>query len=581
MTPNYTEENACLETPMDPQSYYTVSLPEPSNHLFQVRWQLPQVSGPIWVKMPVWTPGSYLVREYSRHVQQLQAEGDAQLEPINKNTWRVTAPHYPYDLTLTYEVYAYELTVRTNDLTPEHGYFNGAALFLYAPERRWQPCSLTVIPPDPTWEVATALPQVGPGTYLADNYDHLIDCPVEIGIHKRLDFRVLDCPHSWVIWGDGDLDPQQLQIDTEKIILTTANLFGGLPYSYYLFLLHLVPDGFGGLEHRTSTSLIFKGFGHGDPEQYRRLLALVAHEFFHTWNVKRLRPQALESVDLDQENYLTSLWFVEGATSYMENWILNRAGLLSPPQWLALLGQQISRLQATPGRHRQSLSTSSWETWIKLYRPHENSHNSQVSYYLKGALVCWLLDLTIITRSQGQASLATVFQDLWQRFGIPERGYSEADLRAACERAARGSLGDFFRDYVDGTVELDYNQTLEPFGLQVVAFSGTDPYLGLHLKPGSLEIARVDQGSPAQQAGIWAGDELLAWNGYRLTAATWQDWLKGAEPGATIHLSLFQRQKLRTLPVRLAAPQLERYEIQPLPFPSQGQASLYRCWMQI
>jgi len=562
-------------------SHYTVSMPDPSSHLFQVSWQLQHVQEPVLVKMPVWTPGSYTLREYSRHLQDLRAEGDAQIQPVSKNAWQVTAPRYPWDLTLTYRVYAYELTVRTNDLTADHGYFNGAALFLYAPERRWQPCLLTLVPPDPAWQVATALPSLDPYTFWAESYDHLIDCPVEIGIYRRIDFTVLDRPHSWVIWGKGDLDPEQLRADTEKIITTTAGLFGGLPYERYLFLLHLTPDGFGGLEHRNSTSLIFSGFGHRDPQHYRRLLALVAHEFFHAWNVKRLRPAALETPDLDQENYLTSLWFVEGGTSYMENWILNRAGLLTPPQWLELLGQQISRLQGICGRRVQSLAASSWETWIKLYRPHENTPNAQISYYLKGAVVCWLLDLTLITRSQGQASLLTVFQDLWQRFGIPEQGYSDEDLQAACERAAQGSLADFFQDYIYGTAELDYNAILQPFGLQVIPIPGTTPYLGLRLKSGSLEVAHVDLGSPAQRAGIWAGDELLAWNGHQLTPTTWQEWLNRGSPGEVVHLSLFQRQQLLTVPVTLAPPQPERYEIQPVTSLTQSQAQRYRQWMQL
>ncbi|GAB4213163.1 MAG: PDZ domain-containing protein [Synechococcales cyanobacterium] len=570
------------------RQHYRVSMPEPWTHRFQVHWHLEGVAAPLLVKMPVWTPGSYLVREYARHLQNLRVTQNGipgQVEHESKNTWMISAAHYPCDLDVFYEIYAGELTVRTNHLDLSHGYFNGAALFLYTPQDRQSSLTVTIVPPDPTWAIATALPirsqQEDSTTFVAASYDQLVDSPVEVGIHKRLDFQVLGKPHTWVFWGEGDLDPATVQADTVKIVETASTLFGGLPYENYLFLVHWLPDGFGGLEHRNSTSLIFNGFGQGDPEHYQRFLALVAHEFFHTWNVKRLRPKALETIDYDQETYLTCLWFVEGATSYFENWLLQRAGLLTPPQWLTLLGKQITRLQLTPGRLVQSLRESSWDTWIKLYRPHENTLNSQVSYYLKGALVCWLLDLHLLERSQGHSSLAMVFQDLWQRFGQKDVGYSDQDLREACERAAQGSLDDFWRDYIDGTRELDYNRFLEPFGLQVVANGDPGPpYLGLRCQ-GSLEITAVEEGSPAQRAGLWAGDELVAINGYKVTSTTWTEHLRRYRPGDTIPITVFQRQQLKTVAVTLADPRPDHYVIQPLATVSAQQAQRYRQWMAL
>jgi predicted metalloprotease with PDZ domain len=573
-------------------------MPEPSSHLFEVElnWMDLPPHEPLVLKFPVWTPGSYLVREYARHLQDFAAF-DAHDCPLPwqrsaKNTWEVTAP--PTDrIRIHYRLYANELTVRTNHLDTSHGFFNGAATFLYCVGREQEAISLTVCPPTADWQISTALPllssasQVQPGqpqTFLAQDFDELVDSPVEVGLHRKASFDVLGKSHEFVVWGKGNDDLGKIVAATQTIIATEANLFGELPYDRYVFLLHLSAEGSGGLEHKCSTTLNYSRFGFQNPERYERFLSLVAHEFFHLWNVKRLRPKALETFDYERENYLRSLWFCEGATSYYDTLVLLRAGLTNVESYLKTLGDRISRLQKVPGRAVQSLADSSFETWIKLYRPHENTANSQVSYYLKGEIVSALLDLEIRMRSQGLNSLDTVMRDLWQRFGQREQGYTDEELRAAFESAATGSLEEFFASYIEGTAELDYNRFLHPFGLTLTAGGNSQqsaPYLGIEAKTegGTSKVVRVAMASPAQRAGIWADDELLALDGFKVTAETLGERIKDFAAGQTVPLTVFQREELKTFAVELAPAPPNSYKIERLPNPANEQKQRCVAWL--
>jgi predicted metalloprotease with PDZ domain len=356
-----------VATPSRPsRQHFTVRMPEPASHLLEVELQIREVEPevPLRLRLPVWTPGSYLVREHARHVQEFQAlsEQGSPLDwrKVDKNTWEVDPPGCSA-VTVRYRVYAYELTVRTNHLDLTHAYFNGAALFLYVPGREREPYTLTVIPPHPDWRIATSLrPLASPSpgdpsagqSFFAEDYDELADSPVEVGLHQLRSFAVEGIPHYFVVWGAGTLNLDQAVADAEKIVRTTAAFFGGLPYDRYWFIVHLSAGGFGGLEHKYSATLNYSGLELHQPQSYRRFLALLAHELFHAWNVKRLRPLALEKIDYNQENYVDCLWFCEGATSYYENVILLRAGILSAKEFLQILSEQISRLQRTPGRAR-------------------------------------------------------------------------------------------------------------------------------------------------------------------------------------------------------------------------------------
>ncbi len=570
---------------------YEVAMPDPASHLFEITLHYSiGTDDTLDLKLPVWTPGSYLVREYAKHLQDFAAVDDqgTQLRwrKISKNHWQIQTPDVQ-TVTIHYRIFAHELTVRTNHLDASHGYFNPGAMFFYVPGREQDAIAITIHPPDPTWQVTTALDPLPdqPLTFLAENFDTLVDSPFEIGTHQIYDFETLEKPHQLAIWGAGNYDVDRIIADTKKIIEVEANLFGGLPYDRYFFLLHVSAKGYGGLEHHNCCSLLYSRFGFRKPDSYNRFMGLVAHEFFHLWNVKRLRPQALHPFDYDQENYTDALWFCEGVTSFYDLILPYRAGIYDAKFYLKLLSESITRLQSIPGRHTQSLTESSFDTWIKLYRPHANSRNCQVSYYLKGEIVSLLLDLQIRRQHQNQRSLDDVMLYLWQTYGQKDLGYTRAQLLKAIESIAEMDLTPFWQKYLDGTVELPYAEFLNPFGLEVVADFGEHPlpYHGLTLtsQSGKTVIKFVDIASPAQTAGLQPGDELLALDGFRIQADQLEQRLQDYQGGDSVSITLFHDDHLTTHRLTLGEPKPKSYTVKPIADPTDQQKQNFRQWLGI
>jgi predicted metalloprotease with PDZ domain len=569
---------------------YEVAMPQPESHLFVVtlsikNWQASQLD----LKMPVWTPGSYLVREYARHIENLVAESHdgkrLSARKASKNHWQIETLNFS-EIIVSYRVFANELTVRTNHLDSTHGYFNGAALFFFIPGLEKQPIEVTIIPPRSDWKIATTLPSVSDknNTFKASDFDTLVDSPFEVGIHRLYNFDVLEKSHQLVIWGEGNANAEKIIEDTKKIIEVEADLYEGLPYEKYLFLLHLSNGGFGGLEHKESCSLNYPRFAFRAKDKYNRFMQLVAHEFFHLWNVKRIRPKALEVFDYEQENYTTSLWFSEGTTSYYDILIPLRAKIYDIKTCLENLSKDITRFLTIPGRKIQPLSESSFDAWIKLYRRDANSDNSQISYYLKGELVSLLLDLLIRSRHHNQRSLDDVMRLMWQQFGKDEVGFTPEQLHKAIESVAGIDLSDFFQRYIDGTEELPFDEYLEPFGLQLKSVRDDDPcpYLGLKVvaENGKQIVKFVEATSPAGVIGIDAEDELLAIDGIKVTAESLNERLKDYQANDIIHVTVFHQDELKTFPVQLATPQPSRYEIVRLKNLSDLQKQNFMGWLE-
>jgi predicted metalloprotease with PDZ domain len=571
-----------------PTIHYLVAMSQPETHLFEVTLRLVNYPSPILdLKLPVWTPGSYLVREYAKNLQDFVAFAENKpfsWRKISKNHWQVDKTGVS-ELTVRYRIFANELSVRTNHLDTTHGYFNGAALFFRIPNWDKQPIRVTIVPPHPKWQVTTALPPIGEetNTFLAGDFDTLVDTPFEIGCHQLYKFEVLGKPHELAIWGQGNYQVQQLIADIQKIIQVEAQMFGGLPYERYVFLLHLFSQAFGGLEHKDSCSLIYQRFGFRTQEKYDRFIQLVAHEFFHLWNVKRIRPKALEVFDYDQENYTPSLWFCEGTTSYYDLLIPLRAGIYDAKSYLNNLSKEITKYETTPGRKVQPVSESSFDAWIKLYRPDANSGNSQISYYLKGEMVSLLLDLLIRSTHNNQRSLDDVMLKMWQQFGKDEIGYTPEQLQEVIESVAGIDLTDFFQCYIDSTNDLPFNQYLEPFGLQLLAEQQEEPYLGVRINTenGREMIKFVETDSPAQVGGIDAGDELLAIDGIKVTGNSLSDRLKDYQPNDTIQVTVFHQDELRTYSITLTSPHPTRYQVKPVEHPNSTQQKNFAGWLGV
>ena len=588
----------------------------PHTHLFEVDVSVKRgaaVTAPNeeLLIMPVWTPGSYLVREFERHVQDFAAKDAAgqalKWEKVNKTTWKVTT-NGSRDWHASYRVYANELSVRTSELNSSHGYWNNANLLMYLDGFLKSPSTVHVIAPD-VWKVATGLPGV-PGqrnTFRAENFDVLYDSPFEVSNFKSLLFNVKGVAHRIVIDGEGNYDPERMRRDVQKIVETQVELMGGeVPYRDYTFILHLRSNAGGGLEHLNSTSLGYPRFGFtirtGDratssspnaaPTQgeYRNFLSLVSHEFFHLWNVKRIRPDALGPFDYTQENYTRNLWVAEGITDYYADVTLRRAGLISEADFLTATARAFQQLQNTPGRLVQSVEESSYDSWIKFYRPDENSINSQVSYYDKGAILGLLLDLEIRKRTNGAKSLDDVLRYLYTEFFKKERNYTSADFQKASELAAGGSLEEFFAKYVRGKDELDYNAALDAAGLRLDT-GGTGPngqpvqrtYFGADVRQEEdrLMVTRVYAGSPAYDQGLNTGDQIVALDNARMTRDLFNARLAEKRPGDLLNLTIFRSDDLSTLLVKLGGRAEGTYRIVPLTAPTEAQKRIYRSWLGI
>lgn len=573
--------------PVPPEISYTVSMPKPATHLLEVEMRVSwaQMPDQTELKMPVWTPGSYLVREYSRHVQAFVAKdangGDLKWRKTSKNTWQVDSKGVK-EFVARYKVYSNELTVRTNELNDEHAFWNNTALLFFVKDQLKVSPTVRVIPFG-NWKVATGLPAV-PGaenTFKADDYDVLYDAPFEVSDYKEFKFDVLGKPHRYVITGEGNYDPKKLVADTAKIVEEGAKIFGGeLPYNDYTFILNL--RGGGGLEHLNSTALQTNRFGFKPDARYKGFLGLVAHEHFHLWNVKRIRPDALGPFDYENENYTKLLWVAEGATEYYSNILLLRAGLITQREFLAQRAGGIQQLQARPGRFETSLEESSFDAWIKFYRPDENAVNNQISYYDKGEIVNMMLDMSIRSASGGTKSLDDVMRYLWAEFFKKNRNFAPEDYQKVSEMMAGKSLDDFFAKYVRGREDIDYDSIVNPFGLQmkVTTPNANRAYIGADTveENGRLNIRTVPANTPAYEQGLNTGDQIVAIDGYRASTAFLTSYLNEKKPNDKVKLSIFRFDKLSEMTFTLGSNDRREYSFATVAEPTEAQQKLYRSY---
>ena len=519
--------------------HYTVEAADLHAHLFKVTLTIAQPQALQTVSLPVWIPGSYLVREFSKNLQNLIAKQGRRSLPTqqqDKCSWTIACKS-GQPLVLSYEVYAFDNSVRTAWLDSQRGFFNGTSLCLrvHGQENAPHQLQLQAVRGQPSWQAATGLTPLktdkkGYGLYQAANYDELVDCPVELGAFWSGSFNACGVPHRFVVAGAlPSFDGDRLLADTQKICEAAIHFWHGsakaavkkTPHKNYLFMLNAVHDGYGGLEHRNSTALICKrddlprhnglSASPRKPEGYTTLLGLISHEYFHTWNVKQLRPDAFGRYDYSQENYTQLLWFFEGFTSYYDDILLRRAGLIDDATYIELLGKTIAQVQQTPGRHVQSVAQSSFDAWVKYYRQDENTINATVSYYTKGALVALCLDLTLRREFKTEGhTLDTVMRGLWKRCKAgPMREQDLLDeLQAVTGRSWAGEL----QSWAHSTQELPLRELLTGHGITVEAeTSGMAQRLGLRVSEaaGSVQVKVVLRGGAGEAAGLAAGDEWL------------------------------------------------------------------------
>lgn len=574
-----------------PRIHFEVSFKEPQAHYVEIKMEIENLQKDfVDLKMPVWTPGSYLVREYAKNVEGLEAF-DAKgtslaAKKINKNTWRI-ASEKQRSLTVQYRVYGFEVSVRTNFIDDSHAFLSPAGTFLYIDGLLELPAEVTIFPYTSWSKISTGLePVTGkPGTYHAANFDILFDSPIEVGNQDIFTFEAAGVHHEIAMVGGGNYDKDQLTRDCAIIVERATRIFGVNPNKRYVFIVHNYQSGGGGLEHLNSTVLGASRNGYQNERSYVGFLGLVAHEYFHLWHVKRLRPIELGPFNYDTENYTTALWIMEGFTAYFDNLLLRRCGFLNENSYLQAVSSDISTIENRAGNQVQSAASASFDAWIKYYRPDENSANTSISYYSKGALLAMMLDLKLLAGTNGEKRLDDVLKAAYETFYVQKkRGFEEHELQALIEQVTGVSVTDIF-DAAHTAGSLDYNRYLNAVGYEVIDYNdGRElPDLGIStsVSDGRVMVTGVSRGTAAWEAGINVRDEIIAINGERLDAhgKELNRVLQTAAIGDVLRVWIARDGKIRELSVKLLKDTRGSFGIIPLTNATAEQQHLGKIWL--
>lgn len=593
--------------------HYHITPSSPEAHLFAITLtiQQPAADGQV-LSLPAWIPGSYMIRDFARHIVWIEARCNGAaiaLTKLDKQTWRCAPCAGP--LEIRYEVYAWDLSVRGAHLDTTHGYFNGSSVFLRVHGQDEQPCSVQIVRPAGSaysdWRVATTLPPVDAepwdfGGYQAADYDELIDHPVEMGRFEVIEFEACGVPHAVTLTGRQRADENRLARDLKTLCEYHIRLFGEPPpMQRYLFQVMVTGDGYGGLEHRSSTSLLcsrddLPREGQDEmSEGYRRFLGLCSHEYFHTWNVKRIKPAVFQPYDLSREVHTPLLWFFEGVTSYYDDLALVRSGLISRDSYLELLGQTITRVLRGNGRLKQSLADSSFDAWTKFYKQDENAPNAVVSYYTKGSLVALALDLTLRNIGDGRISLDDVMRTLWQRHA--SEGVTEEGLERLIGEVAGSDLSDFLQHALRGTDDLPLAELLATCGIELhlrpAEGSGdkggkpgsrnTAPRSVLGVRSGDdalgAKLLNVFDGGAAQRAGLAAGDIIIAVDGLRVSNDRLDQVIATYASGECVPVHAFRRDELMQFMVTLQPAPADTCYLLDMAAPDPAQQRRRDAWL--
>ena len=599
-------------------SHYTVNLFNPNAHTFKVTLTIktPNKNGQI-LSLPAWIPGSYMIRDFAKNITTIKAYSDKQtvhINKIDKSTWQVDAVEA--DLTLEYEVYAWDLSVRSAHFDMTHAFFNGTSLFLMPHGFENETCTVNIEKPTDTkystWKTTTSLKSInidslGFGTYQANNYDDLIDHPVEIGTHTEFDFNVENTTHKMAFTGIHRADVIRLKQDLTKICQTHCTMFGELPeLNEYVFLTMVTGDGYGGLEHRSSTSLMCSRDdlplvteAKEPNEKYRNYLGLCSHEYFHTWNIKRIKPDNFIPYDLTAETYTRQLWAFEGITSYYDELALIRSGVISLDSYLELIGQTITRVLRGKGRFNQSIAESSFEAWTKFYKQDESAPNTIVSYYAKGALLALCLDLTIRKKNNNKKSLDDVMRYLWINFGKKSIGLAEGEIETIVSKVSGIDFSVFFEKYLYGVEELPLEELLSEFGISynLRPTTSVDDKGGAELKSTreqnvsigarftedklGAKLTQVFSDESAEDAGLSAGDIIIAVNDLQITKSNINKTIESYSVGDKLIIHAFRRDELKLFKLTINAAELTTCYLQANKQIDDERKSRMNRWLKI
>ena len=570
---------------------YRLKMEKPQNHYFQVEMELTDFKEKdVTVKMPVWAPGSYLVREFSKNVDLVKAKDEkGQALAVNKktkNAW-VISKGAAKKVIISYEVYAFELSVRTSFLDLTHGFVSGSGVFMYVDGHQEVAGQLSVVPYKDFAKVSTALPKSsesvaadGVQSFVFKNYDQLVDCPIEIGNQEVFTFNAAGVLHTVAIYGAGNYNVDRLKADMAKIVETATGVVGENPNKEYTFIIHNVVDGQGGLEHCNSCTLSVNRWTYSDAE-YLGFLSLVAHEYFHLWNVKRIRPIELGPFNYDEENYTSLLWVMEGFTTYYDELLLVRAGYTDDTDYLQKLQGTVNYVEGSVGARVQPVAHASFDAWIKAYRPNENSSNTTMTYYSRGQMLAALIDVMIISKYDGKKCLDHFLQQLYNKYYKKlNSGFSEQEFKTELEELLGENLDGFFAKYVNGTDIAPLSETFAKVGVQVTEIGLPRASFGAGLRQdgGKTIVRSIRAGSAAELAGLSVNDELIGCNGYRVDQTDFEQFVNGVENGAQFKILVSRDDILYELSVKMTMYDRPQYQFKVLE--DDAKAKLRKYWLR-
>ena len=571
------------------KNYYRVGIKKPQTQTVNIVLKFDiSDSKKVKLQMPVWTPGSYKVRDFSRHVSKEKVKIDGKsvdFERVDKCTWEIDNSNLGQEIEFNYDVYAHEMTVRTSFVDHTQAILNGASIFVYCTGRKNNEIQLDISYPDSWKNIVTGLQfDEDKNLFFANNYDELIDTPILIGNSKIHHFEVNNIPHQFAIVGHGNCDINIILKDTNIIITAFKDMFGDLPYTKYVFITHLYDNQYGGLEHLNSCHIVYDRWQFKDRNKYIRFISLVAHEYFHTFNVKRIRPLELGPFNYQIEHYSKMLWLAEGATSYYDEYILKRTGIIDIKEYFKLLNSNFTRYFNIPGRKVLSTKDSSFLAWIKLYIPDENFINNGISYYLSGGLITLVMDLKIREITSSKKSLDDVYKLLWLKFKDDGEGITEEEFFNFCKDICGDELKEI-QKYLNEPIEIDFKSAFKPFGIEFTpTFKKDDEkdssWLGVEFDvKDKLIVKMVKSHGPAYLADLSPGDELIAVNKSRFTVDNRDNLLSSLSTDDKSEFLINRMGDILKLNIKLIKQPFNKFDLVRVKNPTQGQKKLFENWL--
>jgi predicted metalloprotease with PDZ domain len=565
----------------------------PKTHYIDVKLEIPipsdWQSNEIELMMPVWTPGHYFIEDFSRNILVVRAVDSAagrelRVDKRSKNLWTVDLESSA-KVDLEYSVYAFAYDDTKSYIDQIHALINGASVFLYPKGMEMKPVRLTLVP-FPQWRrVSTGLERVSDWDFIAPNYDILVDSPIEVGNQEIVSFDVQGTKHEVSMLGAVTMDKEKFVSDVKAIVENTIPIFDHVPYKRYVFLLNFTEDAGGGLEHLNSTVCLIPRFRLFPKEEYDLMMGLISHEFFHTWNVKRLRPVGLGPFDYTTETYTKSLWIAEGVTSYYDDLILRRTGLYSVPEYLDAFAINVNMMKSLPGRKWQSAEEASFDTWIKFHKSDANSPNVTMSYYTQGAVIGWMLDMAIRRSTKGSSTLDDVMRRIYQATYVKEgRGYSDEEFEKTSFEVGGRDVKEIFDARVRGREDIDFDRYLGYSGLRLGARDQTGhekAFLGVRLgiEGGRVMVKTTLAGSAAEAMGLAVNDEMIGVDGMRATSERLSFYVATRKPGERVRLAIARNGQLMELEGEVGSKPTLEYRIYPIKDATDEQKSIFRGWL--